>query len=104
MSDWARGRYEEFFSTMIQKYRNEDGKVYCQLKSCGGEIDLSLPRNTPAGCTIDHIMPQELYPDLVLDTSNHQPMHNTCNKKKGMKDQISLDSQWVSENSVDRIY
>ena len=104
MSDWAKGRYEEFYSLMIQKYRSADGKVFCQLRSCGEEIDLSLPRNSPAGCTIDHIMPQELYPELVLDSSNHQPLHNRCNMIKGTKSQSSLDSKWVSENSVDRIY
>ena len=104
MSDWAKGRYEEFYSLMVQKYKTDDGKLFCQLRSCGGEIDLSLPRNSPAGRTIDHIMPQELYPDLVLDSSNHQPMHNSCNKKKGLKSQSSLDSQWEAENSVDRIY
>ena len=102
MADWSNGRYDEFKWKVLEKYKAKDGFVKCKL--CNEMIDLSLPGTSNAGFTIDHIYPKELFPEMCLEESNHQPAHRICNNKKGLKPQHQIEAEFLNGNSVNRIY
>ena len=102
MSSWAGSRYKEFKWKVLEKYGAADGVVKCAL--CSDPIDLTLPGTVNAGFTIDHIFPKEFFPDLILQTSNHQPAHSICNKRKGLKSMMQVEAEYLAGNSTERIF
>lgn len=102
MAGWAGRRYYEFKLLVLEKHKAVDGKVKCNI--CKEMIDLSLPGTVNAGFTIDHILPKELYPDLILEPSNHQPAHNICNKKKSTKNMSQVEASWLAGNAENGNY
>jgi 5-methylcytosine-specific restriction endonuclease McrA len=52
---------------------------------CEQEINYDLDGNHPFGCTVQHLMPKSIYPELTWSPSNWAPAHRECNLHAGNK-------------------
>lgn len=109
---WAGRRYDELLNIMIDKYesigkvrRDDDGNLFsieCAL--CKTPILFSFSRRSSAGLTIDHIVPQSVNVDLIMEPSNHQPAHMICNQKRKNSSMSVVMSEYEQKNSTKRSY
>jgi hypothetical protein len=50
---------------------------------CGQDINYLLPHPHPASFSVDHSIPVNERPDLILDTNLWRPSHLSCNSARG---------------------
>ena len=50
---------------------------------CHQPIDYTLNHPHPMACTVQHLIPRNIRPDLTWDPANHAPAHSTCNSSDG---------------------
>lgn len=77
------------FNTQFMLYMEQQlGPLHCEY--CG-QRDLKVlmwyhKQGVPKKCTVDHFRPKSLHPHLSEDTMNLFIVCNTCNEKKGDRD------------------
>ncbi|WP_435111888.1 HNH endonuclease [Nocardiopsis synnemataformans] len=76
----SRGRSGRPFVRAAARLRSMPGGDVCTY--CGRVIDLTLHHNDPMAWTADHIIPLDAGGDPT-DPTNLQPMHRSCNSRKG---------------------
>lgn len=72
--DWNGRKVARLAAAVVEMY----GPT-CWL--CGGAIDLEAPRRSPAGLSVDHVVPRSA--GGGHDLANLRPAHYLCNLKRG---------------------
>lgn len=73
MGDWSGSKVRRLANQVLGRY----GSV-CWL--CGKPIDLTAPRSSPLGLSVDHVIPRSKGGGDNLD--NLRPAHHHCNTSR----------------------
>jgi 5-methylcytosine-specific restriction endonuclease McrA len=73
----------EQYLTRARAHRNPDGSLgeHCWL--CGNPIDYRLKFPHPKSWSLDHLIPLDDNPRLLLDSRNFRSSHLDCNRHRG---------------------
>lgn len=80
-----RSAVEKFRKTCSQK-RNKDGSRGAACWLCGQDINYSVKFPHPGSFSVDHSIPVNDRPDLIMDTTLWMPSHFSCNSARGGMD------------------
>lgn len=63
---------------------------------CGQPIDYSLRKPDQRSCSVQHIKPRRLYPQLTWDPTNWAPSHLGCNsgERRADADGLGVSGDW----------
>lgn len=70
------------------KAKGRRAKTPCVI--CELSIDYSLTYPHPQSCSVQHVKPRKLFPQLTWDPTNWAPAHLDCNKSAGPNIQTGL--------------
>ena len=74
----------------LQAVRKHGARNQLPCAICRQPIDYSLGYPDPNSCSVQHLIPRSVRPDLTWDPSNWAPAHLTCNKVEGARMTLSL--------------
>lgn len=73
----------EKFRTACSQQRNKDGSRGAPCWLCSQPIQYNLRFPHPGSFSVDHVIPADERPDLMLDTANWAASHFSCNSARG---------------------
>lgn len=76
--------------TALQALKKRGKQTNTPCAICGQPIDYTLDYPDPNSCSVQHLIPRSVRPELTWEPSNWAPAHLTCNKAQGAKLQLDL--------------